>query len=74
MPAQDPLIARERLGPVSGEVTHNRLHLSFRMKGGFHAQQWLTMEPSGRSVRNVMVVRKFGIPVASLEETIRKLD
>ncbi len=61
-------------GPVRGEVRHNRLHLLFRMKGGLDAQQWLTLEPGGRSVRNVMVVRKFGLPVAVLDETIRKLD
>jgi hypothetical protein len=61
-------------GPVKGKVSHNRLHLSFRMKGGLDAEQWLTLEPGGRSVRNIMVVRKFGLTVAAVDETIRKLD
>jgi hypothetical protein len=61
-------------GPVKGEVSHNRLHLSFRMKGGLDAEQWLTLAPGGRSAHNVMVVRKFGLTVAAVDETIRKLD
>jgi hypothetical protein len=61
-------------GPVAGEATGNRLHLRFRMKGGLDAEQWLTLAPGGRSVNNVMRVRKFGITVASLDETIRKLE
>lgn len=59
-------------GPVSGEVSGNRLHLAFPIKGGLHAQQWLYLQPDGRTVRNRMVVRKFGLPVASLTETIVK--
>ncbi len=61
-------------GPVKAEVRHNRLHISFRMKGGFDADQWLTLASGGRSAHNVMVVRKFGVTVAALDETIRKLD
>ena len=61
-------------GPVVGEAIGNRLHLRFRMKGGLDAEQWLTLAPSGRSANNVMRVRKFGLTVASLDETIRKLD
>lgn len=61
-------------GPVTGEATGNRLHLTFRMNGGLDAEQWLTLAPDGRSARNVMIVRKFGLTVATLEETIRKVD
>ena len=61
-------------GPVVGEAVGNRLHLRFRMKGGLDAEQWLTLAPSGLSANNVMRVRKFGLTVASLDETIRKLD
>jgi hypothetical protein len=60
-------------GPVVGAVAGNRLHLRFRMKGGLNADQWLTLAPGGRSAHNLMRVRKFGLTVASLDETIRKL-
>ena len=42
------------------------------MKGGLHAQQWLYLQPGGQVARNRMVVTKFGVPVASLDETITK--
>ncbi len=61
-------------GPVVGEAVGNRLRLRFRMKGGLDAEQWLTLAPGGRSAHNVMRVRKFGLTVASLDETIRKLE
>lgn len=59
-------------GPVTGEAAGNRLHLRFRMRGGLDADQWLYLRPGGREVLNRMVVRKLGVPVASLTETIRK--
>lgn len=60
-------------GPVAGDVSGNRLHLAFRMKGRLDVQQWLTLAPDARSARNHMIVRKFGVVVAVLDETIRKL-
>ena len=59
-------------GPVTGSVTGNRLHLSFAMKGGLKAEQWLYLKQGGQVAENVMVVRKFGIPVARLAETITR--
>ena len=61
-------------GPIAGDASGNRLHLHFRMKGGLDAQQWLTLAPDRRSVHNVMRIRKFGMLVATLDETIRKID
>lgn len=61
-------------GPIRAEVRHDLLHISFRMKGGLDADQWLTLAPGGRSAHNIMVVRKFGVTVAALDETISKLD
>lgn len=61
-------------GPVTGVVTGNRLQLSFRMKGGLDAQQALTLAPDGRSAHNILTVRKFGMVVATLDETITRLD
>jgi hypothetical protein len=56
----------DAVGPIAGEVSGNRLHLRFRTKGGFDVQQWLDLAPGGRSARNHMIVRKFGIVVAAV--------
>jgi hypothetical protein len=45
-----------------------------RAKGGLRADQWLTLQPGGAEVRNVMIIRKFGIAVARLDETIRRVE
>lgn len=63
----------DAVGPVSGEVLDNRLHLAFTMKGGLHAQQWLYLQPGGQVAHNRMIVSKFGVPVASLDETIARV-
>lgn len=61
-------------GPVIGKVLGNRLHLAFAMRGGLHAEQWLYLQPGGRVARNRMVVKKLGLPVASLDETITRVQ
>jgi hypothetical protein len=58
--------------PVVGERIGDRLRLRFRMKGGLAAEQWLAVAPDGQTARNRMTVRKFGIVVARLDETIRR--
>ena len=59
-------------GPVTGEVAGNRLHLRFRARGGLDMEQWLFLEPGGQVAHNRMVVRKFGLTVAVLDEVIRR--
>jgi hypothetical protein len=44
------------------------------MKGGFKAEQQLTLRPDGRTVDNVMQVKKLGVVIATLRETITKLN
>ena len=60
-------------GPIKAKADGNRLHLTFRMKGGFDAEQWLVLAPDGRSAHNIMAIRKLGVRVATLDETIRKI-
>lgn len=64
----------DAIGPVLLEVIDGRFHIKFRMKGGIGIEQWLTAAPGGATVHNSMVIRKFGITVAKLEEIIRKID
>lgn len=60
-------------GPVTGEASGNRLHLAFPMKGGLRVDQWLTLSTDAQVAQNHMIVRKLGVTVATLDETIRKV-
>jgi hypothetical protein len=64
----------DAIGPVTGETVGDRLRLRYRMKGDLRVEQWLTLAPGGRAASNRLVVRKFGLTVATLDETIRKRD
>ena len=64
----------DAVGPIEGEVSGNRLRLRFRMKGGLEAEQWISGKSSGASAHNMMTVRKFGVVVASLDETIDRVE
>ena len=61
-------------GPVAGRFEGNRLHLRFTMNGGLRADQWLALQPGGQMLHNVMIVRKFGLPLARLEEVITRME
>lgn len=61
-------------GPVSGDVTGNCLHLAYPIKGGLAVDQRIYLQRGGRTALNRMKITKFGITVASLDETITKLD
>lgn len=59
-------------GPVEGEVSGNEFHV--RYKGdGTTIEQWLYLQPDGRTVENRLEARKMGATVAELRETIRKV-
>ncbi len=60
-------------GPVTGVSEGNRLTLNFPLNG-MQVTQTLTLAPDTRSARNILTVRKFGMQVAVLDETIRKID
>jgi hypothetical protein len=65
----------DAIGPVTGEIKGNVLHLKYRAKEANAAvEQWITLHPDGRTASNRMVFRKFGFRAATLESTIRKLD
>ena len=60
-------------GPVTGMASGSRLHLHFVMKGGLATDQDLDLAADGQSAHNVMTVRKMGVRVAVLDETIRRV-
>lgn len=59
-------------GPITAYVRGNLLHIRFKTKSGLDTEQWLYLQPGRQVALNRMVVRKAGIPVASLYETITK--
>ena len=61
-------------GPLVAQVTGNCLHLRFSAKGHLTIEQWIYLQPGGHVALNRMVVRKFGVRVARLDETIRHVD
>jgi hypothetical protein len=61
-------------GPVIGAVEGNVMKLNFPAKGGLRIRQVLTLAKDRRSARNRLTIRKFGIVVATLAETITRLD
>jgi Protein of unknown function (DUF3833) len=60
-------------GAVNGAATPGMLRVAFRMSAGLEAVQTLRLAPDGRSAHNIMVVKKLGITVGVLDETIRKV-
>jgi len=61
-------------GTIRGRLKNNQLLLNYTMKGGLKAEHVMTLRPGGRVVMNRMTIRKFGFPVAHVEEVITKSD
>ena len=61
-------------GSVEGEAYGNLFHLRYPMKTPFggEMEQWLYLQPDGRTVMNEATVSVFGIVVAHLSERITR--
>lgn len=59
-------------GPVEGQAYGNLFHLRYAMKRPFggEMEQWLYLQPDGRTVMNAATIRVFGVVVAHLSERI----
>jgi hypothetical protein len=64
----------DAVGPVTGEATGNVLHLRYRSVEGVNVEQWITLQPGGRTAHNRMTFRRFGFNVATLEGVVRRVD
>ena len=58
-------------GPVRAEARGNTLRIRYPSPQG-QVEQWLALSPDGRSATNRLTVRRFGVVVATVDETIRK--
>ena len=63
-------------GPVRGEAYGNLFHLQYPTKSpvGGAMEQWLYLQPDGRTVLNEATVRVAGLVVARLSERISRDD
>lgn len=63
-------------GAVEGEAYGDLFHLRYLMKAptGGQMEQWMYLQPDGRTVVNVATIRVLGIVVAHLSERITHED
>ena len=62
-------------GDVSAEVKGNLLHLRYLVRQpAVYVEQWLYLQPGGRTVDNQMQVTVLGVPWARLSETITRAE
>ena len=59
-------------GPVTATAAGSVLTITYTSLDGVGVAQTVTLAPDGRSARNLMKFRKFGMTVATLDETILK--
>lgn len=60
-------------GVVTAKVAGDQMQLRYTTRNGFSVAQLLTATADGRTLHNAMKIRKFGIAVATVDETIQKL-
>ena len=61
-------------GPVNVVISGSRADIRYTTRAGFTIEQQLVLQKDGKTILNRLRALKFGIPVATLNETIRKLD
>jgi len=61
-------------GPIEGRFNGNQLDISYRSTDGPTVEQHIIFQPDGRTAINRMTFRRFGLSVATMEETIRRVD
>ncbi len=59
-------------GPVVATLERGVLHIAYSDKDGFAFRQKLTLAPGGQQAHNLMKVRRFGLTVATIDETITR--
>ena len=60
-------------GAVTGEFSGSVLHLRYRLAEGPSVEQWITLQPDGRSATNRMTFHRFGFKVATVNSVLRKM-
>lgn len=61
-------------GPVTGAVSGNVIHLRYQSREGPGVEQWITLQPGGRTAHNRMVFRRLGVTVATVNSVIWRVE
>lgn len=61
-------------GPVTGEIHGNRFHVTYTTRDGYGVDQWVTVNPGGRTATSRITFSRLGFTVARVEETITKIN
>ena len=61
-------------GPVAGTLDGNTLHLRYRLAEGPTVEQWITLQPGGRTASNRMIFRRLGLRIATVESVLRRVE
>ncbi len=62
-------------GPVSARAEGNGFHVRYTVRRpAVTMEQWIYLQPDGRTALNRATVRVLGIPVARLSETISRVE
>ncbi len=61
-------------GPVTGEIHGNRFHVTYRTRDGYSVDQWVTFNGDGRTATSRITFTRLGINVATVQETITKVN
>lgn len=67
-------VLSDAVGPVDVTVSGNQATIRYMMKGGLKVDQRMELQADGRTLRNHVVVKRFGLKFARVDGTIRKLD
>lgn len=66
-------VMSQAVGPVAIDQVGDRFRFRFTMAGHLSVEQWLIPLSGGQAARSTTKVRKYGLPVATTESTLRKL-
>ena len=59
-------------GPVTASAWGNTMRIAYTMRNDLDVEQWLVLADDKRTIQNQMTIRKWGIPVAWVDERISK--
>lgn len=62
----------EAVGPVTAAISGRRAKIKYKMRHDLKVEQQLAEQPGGTRVLNRLTVRKLGVKVATLTETITR--
>lgn len=62
----------DAVGPVTVTTRGPRAQVRYEMRDGLEVEQQLALQADGKTLLNRLEVRKWGVRVARVEETIRK--